>query len=101
MSRVVILNSLVGDKEKSKIESILKDNLDIIDINSLIVVNERCRDILIIKDRDRSKSIEKLMRRVDVLIGCGDIDMNSILDKILDHGIGSLESYEIKYLDRS
>lgn len=99
ISRVIILESIIGDKERSKVESILRDNLRIEDINSLIVINEHLRDILIISDNDRSKAIEYLLNDVEVILECLDISLDIVLDKITRYGLDSLEEYEIKFLD--
>ncbi len=99
ISRAIILKSILGDKEKTKIESILKNNLSMVDLDSMIVVNERFRDILIIKNMDRSRSIEILLLNNGLLSDVRDISVDAILDKISIDGIGHLESYEIKYLN--
>jgi len=95
---ILIINSIIGKKERNKIENIIKDTIPPEDLFRLIVLNEKHEDYFIFINYDRSEEIKYLFEEVGVLIESKYITMDSILDKILLSGVSSLTNYENKCL---
>lgn len=98
--RLIIIKSILGQKEKSKIENKIKVLLDPIDLNRWFVVNEIDRDYLLIDiSYVKSSNLEFFFREIGVLIDSIDVNLDDILDKINTNGVKSLHEYERIYLN--
>ncbi len=97
--RLIIIKSILGDKEKSKIDNMIKSLLSISDYDKWYVVNEIDKDFILTNiSTSKIEEFEIFLKELGVLISSSEIILNDILDKISNTGIKSLSNYEIKYL---
>ncbi len=98
--RLIILNSIIGQKEKCKIENKIRSLLDPVDFDRWFVINEVDRDLILL-DVSFSKfsDLESFLSELNVLIYSTSLNLDDILDKINTNGIDSLHGYERIFLD--
>lgn len=97
--RLIIIKSILGNKEKSKIDNKIKSLLSISDYDRWYVVNETDRDLILTNiSISKIEEFEMFLKELGVLVSSSELILNDILDKIHDTGINSLNNYEKKYL---
>ena len=97
---ILIIKSLLDQRDRYKVEKIIKNSLDFKDFDKLIVINETEKDYLIMEISEyKFNLMRSRLSKMGVLLHSSHLKLDDILDKINDFGIESLLSYEKKYLD--
>lgn len=100
MGYLILIKSIIGDKEKSKVEEKLSITLSIDDYSKYFVINQRESDCFVfLIDKEKVLELKYFFEDMDIIIGFKKLNLDDILDKINYSGVDSLESYEKKYLD--
>lgn len=100
MGYLILIKSIIGDKEKSKVEDKISITLSIDDYSKYFVINERESDCFVfLIDKEKVLELKDFFEDMDVIIGFKKLNLDDILDKINYSGVSSLELYEKKYLD--
>jgi hypothetical protein len=97
---LVVIRSILGPKEKEKIEDRIKCLLDPNDFDNWFVYNGKDKDYFLLRISYRKiDDLVSFFREINVLIDSWDMNLDNILDKISMEGIDSLQEYEKIYLN--
>lgn len=97
---IIIVNSIIGKKEKDRVEDIIMSTLSHIDYNNYTVINDKDIDTFILfLCEDKIRILSEYFNKIGILVEKRDLNLDDILDKISISGIDSLERYENIYLN--
>lgn len=98
--RLVIIKSILGEKEKSKIENMIRYLLDPSDFDNWFVVNEMEKDFILMDiSLTKFEIFELFLSDLGVLLKSINLNLDDVLDKINKTGMDSLHEYERIYLN--
>jgi hypothetical protein len=97
---IIIVNSIIGEKEKDRVEDIIMSTLSHIDYNNYTVINDKDIDTFILfLCEDKIRILSEYFDKIGILVEKRDLSLDIILDKISISGIDSLDRYEKIYLN--
>ncbi len=97
---IIIVNSIIGKKEKKKAEDIIMSTLSHIDYNNYTVINDKDVDTFVLfLCEDKIRILSEYFDKIGILVEKRDLNLDTILDKIFIFGIDSLDKCENIYLN--
>lgn len=100
MGYLIVISGIIGEKEKSKVESKISNTLHIDDYSKYFVINQREFDcFFLFVNIEKVYSLRDYFSELGIIREFRKLNLDEILDKINYSGVSSLDLYEKEYLD--
>jgi hypothetical protein len=100
MGYLIVISGIIGDREKSKVESKISETFQIEDYSKYFVINLKEIDCLFLfMDIDKITTLRDYFHQLGIIKDFRKLNLDEILDKINYSGLNSLDIYEKKFLD--